>query len=97
MRQPPFEVLCIKKGEWEKSPREMGRPSPAYLQVCTVTKQGQFGSVSPHGNPMEPGLYFQLAEMHPCSGFHAQFFVILPDPSEEVGIQQEHEAIIYQR
>lgn len=41
--------------------------------------------------------YYRLAERSEEILYHCDRFVILPDPSEEVGIEQEQEAIIYQR
>jgi hypothetical protein len=93
-----FKVLCIRKEKWRKAPSDTN-PGPTYLEVCTVTKEKYCKGVDLVGTPSKPGMYYQLAGYNPKSGFHSAEFIRLPDMTEEIAAEHEHEheAIIYQR
>lgn len=93
MKQPPFEVLCIRKEEWAKAPDD-NKPSPGYLEICTVTSQIWLNGIDSAGHKCLPGLYYQLAGYNPKSGFHSKEFITLPDQSADEMQEQEREAIV---
>lgn len=88
MRQAPFQVMCFKgginaSGEDVKSPLVVG----AEYTVIDQDVKYMCGKVRK---------LFSLAEVSEY-WFDARLFATLPSESEEVGIEQEQEAIIYQR
>lgn len=83
----PFQVICIIDGDYELT---------GGIEVDSPIKVGSIYTVIDSYEDYS-GVWYFLEGFPSNFSFHASSFAILPDPSEEVGIEAEQEAIIYQR
>lgn len=89
-----MQVMCIHKGEWNKSDVELGRPSPGYLEICEVMQARDFRGKDPKGGRILPGVWYQLKGFHPASAFHSSKFITIPEATAEEMAEAERESIL---
>ena len=80
-------VMCIKEfvPRCQVSFEPMAAPEVGDEDTVTET-------IEAHG-----GKYYKLARFGADKNYRVDFFATLPNPSEEVAIEHEQEALIYQR
>lgn len=87
MKQPPFEVMCIKPVNWDIVHKQQAASPIEVGSNYTVTAMAEDVS----------GLWYALKGFDPECGFSSKLFATLPSTEDQVNIEQEQEAIIYQR
>lgn len=83
----PFQVMCVLPANFDFAKN---------ARIESMLNVGSEYTVV-HKQMTDLGLYYSIAGFDPTDGFDARLFATLPTESEEVAIDAEQEAIIYQR
>lgn len=90
MKEVPFRVMCVNDETM------FGGADPGCEWKIVTGGKYTVTKVIDWSHIYDDGIYFEL-DIQPGFGYAQEHFATLPDPSEEVAIEHEQEAIIYQR